>query len=98
MHIYEAWWCGLSLQMCNLDRCRDICKSPKLLSNLDEYLQKMVAGRPLAHGDADEMEQFYKEMAKICEPDITEEVRLSVVQAMALSRGHWFKCPNGKYN
>ena len=28
---------------------------------------------------------------------ITEEERIEIVKAVGLSKGHWFKCPNGHY-
>ena len=49
-----------SSQLCHLDKCRETCSRPKVLSYLDMCLQMLESGKPLAEGHADIIEQFYK--------------------------------------
>ncbi|WAR28363.1 ZNFX1-like protein [Mya arenaria] len=44
----------------------------------------------------EETSKLLNDVLKVDGLDITEEERISIVSAVGLSKGHWFKCPNGR--
>ncbi len=76
-------------------------KIPLVLSSqFSKACQLLERRSPLTEDNIRSVKATMKEMEKIVPLSglmISEEDRASIVKALGMSRGHWFKCPNGVY-
>lgn len=69
----------------------------ELMAKARAGLDLFIQGFPLKETTMSELRETYNTLREFCSGlAISEEERLEIVKAMGLSKGHWYKCPNGR--
>ena len=86
---------GLTKVQQSLDRNKLEHKVKKEIQEVERLLERTYS-EDLQH-KAQKLIKYMKKIGNVEGLGITEEERVMIVKAVGLSQGHWYKCPNGKF-